>query len=132
MEYIRFSSLISSTMTQLENEKKNKINKHPAYEKIKEGKYIYNNETPENYIFRAGDYQADNIKTIGLRLISEVVWINDLEYKLVLNHINNSKLTELQVGDTLHAKITAITDEYFAIETSFDGQSKKSKLWFAS
>ena len=132
MEYIRFSSLISSTMTQLENEKKNEISQHPAYEKIKEGKYIYNNETPENYIFRAGDYQADNIKTIGLRLISEVVWINDLEYKLVLNHINQPDLTQLNIGDELCATITEITDEYFVTETSFSGQSKLSKLWFAS
>ena len=52
---------------------------------------------PENYIFRAGDYQADNIKTIGLRLISEVIWINDLEYKLVLNHINDENLTHLKL-----------------------------------
>ena len=132
MKYLRFSSLISSTMTKLEGEKKSIMNQHPAYNKIKEGKYVYHNETPENYIFRAGDYQADNIETIGLRLISEVVWVNDLEYKLVLNHIKEPNLTHLKIGDTLHATITKITNEYFVTKTSFDGQSKESKLWFTA
>lgn len=133
MEYVRFSSSINSIMPDLDNKKEDKkMKEHPAYHKIKEGKYIYNNETPQNYIFRAGDYQADNINSIGLRLISEVIWINELEYKLVLNHINDEKLTHLKVGDTLYAKIVEITNEYFVTETSFDGQSKESKLWFAS
>lgn len=132
MEYIRISSLMSNVMTQLGNEKTNKkITEHPAYHKIKEGKYFYTQETSENYIFRAGDYEADNIKTIGLKLISEVVWINDLEYKLVLDHINKPNLTHLKLGDELHAKITEVTNEYFVTETSFNGQSKESKLWFA-
>jgi hypothetical protein len=143
MKYTRFASLISNTISEvakhiapqiadIENEQQNYIKKHPAYQKIKEGKYLYNNENSENYTFRAGDYQADNIKSIGLKLISEVVWINDLEYKLVLNHINKPNFTHLKVGDSLHARITEITDEYFVTETSFDEKPKTSKLWFAS
>lgn len=131
MEYARFSSLVTDMLAKLGMEKKDEITHHPAYESIKEGRYLYDPQSPEDYIFRSGDYQADHISSVGLKLVSEVVWISELEYKLVLANINHPDVTELNVGDILHAKIVEITDDYFVTKTIFNGVEKLSKLWFA-
>ncbi len=130
MKYILFSSLIANTMPLAEDKKHSHISKHSAYRKVKEGRYAYSLETAEDYIFRSGDYQADNYASLGLKLVSEIEWFNELEYSLKLVHISNPEKTHLKEGSVLHAKIIDITNEYFEIEGIFEGTIKKSRLWF--
>ena len=131
MEYARFSSLVTDMLARLGMEKKNAITQHPAYESIKEGRYLYDPQSPEDYIFRSGDYQADHIASLDVKIVSEVVWISDVEYNLILTHINRPDAIDLKIGDTLFAKIVEVTDDYFVAETAFKDNIKRSKLWFS-
>ncbi len=124
------TSLITSMLAKLGIETKNKLVQHPAYTKIKAGKFLYDSQYPKNYIVRSKDIQWDFLDHIGIELTSKIEWLSDLEYKLTLMKINDDEQIHLKVGDTLHATIIDITHDFYVIESNYKETIKQTEVWF--
>lgn len=130
MKSFTTNSLITSMLAKLGIETKNKLVYHPAYPKIKAGKFLYDSQYPKNYIVRDKDIQWDFLDHIGIELTSKIEWLSDLEYKLTLIKINDSENIHLKIGDTLHATIINITHDFYVIESNYQGTIKQTEVWF--